>query len=122
MVVDCAAIQGTLIESILFGHEKGAFTGAVQSREGLIKQADGGTLFLDEVAELPLSLQKVFLRVLQERRFRPVGGQKEVESNFRLIAATNRDLESMVRLGQFREDLLYRLRAQTIALPPLRDP
>ena len=121
VVVDCAALQGTLIESILFGHEKGAFTGAVQSRVGLIKQADGGTLFLDEVAELPLSLQKVFLRVLQERRFRPLGAQKEVESNFRLIAATNRDLEGMVRLGQFREDLLYRLRAQTIALPPLRE-
>lgn len=121
VVVDCAALQGTLIESILFGHEKGAFTGAVQSRVGLIKQADGGTLFLDEIAELPLSLQKVFLRVLQERSFRPLGGQKEVESNFRLIAATNRDLESMVRSGQFREDLLYRLRAHTIALPPLRE-
>ena len=121
VVVDCAALQGTLIESILFGHEKGAFTGAVQSRVGLIKQADGGTLFLDEIAELPLSLQKVFLRVLQERSFRPLGGQKEVESNFRLIVATNRDLESMVRSGQFREDLLYRLRAHTIALPPLRE-
>ncbi|MBA4423328.1 MAG: Fis family transcriptional regulator [Syntrophus sp. (in: bacteria)] len=121
VVVDCAALQGTLIESILFGHEKGAFTGAVQGRVGLIKQADGGTLFLDEIAELPLSLQKVFLRVLQERRFRPLGGQREVESNFRLIAATNRDLESMVRSGQFREDLLYRLRAHTIVLPPLRD-
>jgi two-component system, NtrC family, response regulator len=121
VVVDCAAIQGTLIESILFGHEKGAFTGAVQSREGLIQQADGGTLFLDEVAELPLSLQKVFLRVLQERRFRPVGGRKEVASDFRLIAATNRDLESMIKSGQFREDLFYRLRAHTIALPSLRD-
>jgi two-component system NtrC family response regulator len=121
VVVDCAAIQGTLIESILFGHEKGAFTGAIQSREGLIQQADGGTLFLDEVAELPLSLQKVFLRVLQERRFRPVGGRKEVASDFRLIAATNRDLESMIKSGSFREDLFYRLRAHTIALPPLRD-
>jgi two-component system NtrC family response regulator len=121
VVVDCAALQGTLIESILFGHEKGAFTGAVQSREGLIKQADGGTLFLDEVAELPFPLQKVFLRVLQERRFRPLGNQKEVDSDFRLIAATNREVESMVRSGQFREDLLYRLRAHTIALPPLRD-
>jgi two-component system NtrC family response regulator len=121
VVVDCAALQGTLIESILFGHEKGAFTGAVQRREGIIKQADGGTLFLDEVAELPLSLQKVFLRVIQERRFRPVGGQEEVNSDFRLIAATNRELEGMVRSGQFREDLLYRLRAHTIALPALRD-
>ena len=121
VVVDCAALQGSLIESILFGHEKGAFTGAVQSRVGLIKQADGGTLFLDEIAELPLSLQKVFLRVLQERRFRPLGGREEVESDFRLIAATNRDLESMVGSGQFREDLLYRLRAHTIALPPLSE-
>jgi len=121
VVVDCAALQGTLIESTLFGHEKGAFTGAVKSREGLIKQADRGTLFLDEIAELPLSLQKVFLRVLQERRFRPVGGEKEVASDFRLIAATNRGLESMVQSGQFRKDLLYRLSAHTIALPPLRD-
>ena len=121
VVVDCAALQGTLIESILFGYEKGAFTGAVQSREGLIKQADGGTLFLDEMAELPLAVQKVFLRVLQEHRFRPLGRQKEIESNFRLIAATNRDLEGMVQAGQFRKDLLYRLRALTISLPPLRE-
>jgi two-component system, NtrC family, response regulator len=121
VVVDCAALQGTLIESTLFGHEKGAFTGAVQSHKGLIAQADRGTLFLDEIAELPLSLQKVFLRVLQEHRFRPLGGQKEVESNFRLIAATNRNLENMVRSEQFREDLLYRLRAHTIGLLPLRD-
>lgn len=119
VVVDCAAIQETLIESILFGHEKGAFTGAVHSHEGLIRQADKGTLFLDEVAELPLSLQKVFLRVLQEHRFRPVGGQKEVESDFRLIAATNRDLANMVREGTFREDLFYRLRAHTVPLPAL---
>ena len=121
VVVDCAALQGTLIESILFGYEKGAFTGAVQSREGLIKQADGGTLFLDEIAELPLAIQKVFLRVLQEHRFRPLGRQKEIESNFRLIAATNRDLEGMVQAGQFRKDLLYRLRALAISLPPLRE-
>jgi two-component system, NtrC family, response regulator len=121
VVVDCAALQGTLIESILFGHEKGAFTGAVQRREGLIKQADGGTLFLDEIAELPLPVQKVFLRVLQEHRFRPLGGRSEQESNFRLIAATNRDLPGAVQAGLFRDDLLYRLRALTIALPPLRE-
>jgi two-component system, NtrC family, response regulator len=121
VVVDCAALQSNLIESILFGYEKGAFTGAVQNREGLIKQADGGTLFLDEIAELPLAVQRVFLRVLQERRFRPLGSRKEVESDFRLIAATNRDLESMVQAGQFREDLLYRLRALTIALSPIRE-
>ncbi len=121
VVVDCAALQGTLIESILFGYEKGAFTGAVQHHEGLIRQADGGTLFLDEIAELPLSVQKIFLRVLQERRFRPLGSSKEIESNFRLIAATNRDLEGMVQSGEFREDLFYRLRALTISLPPLRE-
>ena len=121
VVVDCAALQGTLIESILFGYEKGAFTGAVQHREGLIKQADGGTLFLDEIAELPLTVQRVFLRVLQERRVRPLGSRKEIESHFRLIAATNRDLASMVQAGQFREDLFYRLRALTIALPALRE-
>ncbi len=121
VVVDCAALQGSLIESILFGYEKGAFTGAAQSREGLIKQADRGTLFLDEIAELPLAVQKVFLRVLQERRFRPLGCRGEVESNFRLIAATNRNLAGMVQTGQFREDLLYRLRALTISLPPLRE-
>jgi len=121
VVVDCAAIQGSLIESILFGYEKGAFTGANQSREGLIKQADKGTLFLDEIAELPLSVQKVFLRVLQEHRFRPVGCKKEIESNFRLISATNRNLESMVSSGEFRQDLIYRLRSHAIDLPPLRE-
>ncbi|RPH50645.1 MAG: sigma-54-dependent Fis family transcriptional regulator [Desulfobacteraceae bacterium] len=121
VVVDCAAIQGSLIESILFGYEKGAFTGASQSRGGLITQADKGTLFLDEIAELPVSVQKAFLRVIQERRFRPVGCKKEIESNFRLISATNRNLESMVSAGEFRKDLLYRLRSLTIDLPPLRE-
>lgn len=121
VVVDCAAIQGSLIESILFGYEKGAFTGANQSREGLIIQADKGTLFLDEIADLPLPIQKVFLRVLQEHRFRPVGCKKEIESNFRLISATNKNLESMVGAGEFRKDLLYRLCSHTIDLPPLRD-
>ena len=121
VVVDCAALQGSLIESILFGYEKGAFTGALQNRDGLITQADRGTLFLDEIAELPLSIQKVFLRVLQEHSFRPVGSKKEIESNFRLISATNRILKSMVSSGEFREDLLYRLQSLTIALPPLRE-
>jgi two-component system NtrC family response regulator len=120
VVVDCAAIPETLVESALFGHEKGAFTGADKAQEGLIKQADGGTLFLDEVGELSMSLQKAFLRVLQERRFRPVGGKREVESDFRLLSATNRDLDQAVKNGQFREDLLYRLRSITIDLPPLR--
>ena len=121
VVVDCAALQDTLKESTLFGYEKGAFTGADQSREGLIKQADGGTLFLDEIGELPLPMQKSFLRVLQERHFRPLGSIKEIRSNFRLIAATNRDLEGMIQHGGFREDLLFRLRTLTIVLPPLRE-
>jgi len=121
VVVDCAALQETLKESTLFGYEKGAFTGADQRREGLIKQADGGTLFLDEIGELPLAMQKSFLRVLQEHHFRPLGSINEIKSNFRLIAATNRDLEEMTRVGSFREDLLYRLQTLAIVLPPLRE-
>jgi len=121
VVVDCAALPETLVESMLFGHEKGAFTGAEMSREGLIQQAHGGTLFLDEVGELPLSVQKTFLRVLQEHRFRPLGSRTEMHSNFRLVAATNRNLEEMVESGAFRKDLLFRLRAFTMELPPLRD-
>jgi two-component system NtrC family response regulator len=121
VVVDCAALPETLIESLLFGHEKGAFTGAEQAREGLVRQANNGTLFLDEVGELPLSMQKSFLRVLQERRFRPVGSQREMESDFRLVAATNRDLNQLVQQGRFREDLLFRLRSFVIELPPLRE-
>lgn len=121
VVVDCAALPETLVESVLFGHRKGAFTGADRTQEGLIKQADKGTLFLDEVGELPLPVQRSFLRVLQERSFRPVGGKQEVRSDFRLVAATNRDLEKMVREGKFREDLLHRLRTLVIKLPPLRE-
>ena len=120
VVVDCAALPETLVESTLFGHEKGAFTGADRCQEGLVKQADGGTLFLDEVGELSLPIQRAFLRVLQERRFRPVGGQKEINSDFRLVAATNRNLEQMVASKKFRRDLLYRLPSITIDLPPLR--
>jgi len=121
IVVDCAALPGTLIESTLFGHEKGAFTGADQSKEGLIRQADGGTLFLDEVGELSPRLQKAFLRVLQERCFRPVGSKKEIKSDFRLIAATNSELDQMVDKQLFRKDFLYRLKSICITLPPLRD-
>ncbi|MDD5475011.1 MAG: sigma-54 dependent transcriptional regulator [Syntrophales bacterium] len=121
IVVDCAAMTETLVESMLFGHEKGAYTGADKGKEGLIRQADGGTLFLDEVGELPLSIQGSFLRVLQERRFRPLGGKYEVKSDFRLIAATNRDLDQMVLQGRFRSDLLHRLRSFSINLPPLRN-
>ncbi|HQN20291.1 MAG TPA: sigma-54 dependent transcriptional regulator, partial [Syntrophobacteraceae bacterium] len=121
VVVDCAALAESLVESVLFGHEKGAFTGADKAQDGMIKQADGGTLFLDEVGELPPSVQKAFLRVLQEHRFRRLGGKEEDHSDFRLIAATNRDLEQMVREGQFRKDLFFRLRSLSIEAPLLRD-
>jgi len=121
VVVDCTALPETLIESVLFGHEKGAFTGADKARDGLIKQADGGTLFLDEVGELAMGIQKAFLRVLQERKYRPIGGKTEEESDFRLIAATNRDLDQMAEKGEFRKDLLFRLKTLTIELPPLRE-
>ena len=120
VVVDCAALPETLVESILFGYERGAFTGADKSQSGLIKRADGGTLFLDEVGELPLAVQKSFLRVLQEHKFRQVGGGALLRSDFRLIAATNRDLDTLVHRHRFRKDLLFRLRAFTMELPPLR--
>jgi len=121
VAVDCASLTETLLESTLFGHRKGSFTGADQDRPGLVKLADGGTLFLDEVGEMPLGIQKAFLRVLQEKRFRPVGASTEVQSDFRLIAATNRDLEAMAMRGEFRQDLLFRLKTFIIALPPLRE-
>ena len=121
VVVDCSNLTETLVESALYGHVRGAFTGAHADRRGLVAEADGGALFLDEVGELPLSLQKSFLRVLQERRFRPVGATREQPSDFRLLAATNRDLDAMVRNGNFREDLLFRLRTLEIRLPPLRE-
>lgn len=120
-IVDCGAMPENLVESTLFGHEKGAFTGAASSQPGLLLQADGGTLFLDEVGELPLNLQKAFLRAIQERRFRPIGSKKEVASDFRLIAATNRNLDDMVAQEAFRADLLFRLRAFELELPPLRE-
>lgn len=121
VIVDCATLPETLIESILLGHEKGAFTGADKSYIGLIKESDGGTLFLDEIGDLPLSMQKSFLRILQERRFRPIGGGKEVTSDFRLVAATNRNIEKMVETGEFRQDLYFRINALTLHLPPLRE-
>ncbi len=121
VVVDCAALPPNLAESILFGHEKGSYTGADKSQQGLIHQAHKGTLFLDEVGELPLSLQKKFLRVLQEGRFRPVGKSTEVESDFRIISATNRNLDKMVEDKRFRKDLLFRLQSIIINLPPLRE-
>lgn len=119
-IVDCAALPSTLVESILFGHAKGSFTGADKTQKGLINQADGGTLFLDEIGEMPLEIQKKFLRVLQERKYLPVGSNVPESSDFRLIAATNRNLEAMVEEGTFREDLLFRLKTFQLELPPLR--
>lgn len=121
VIVDCSNMPDTLVESMLYGHVKGAFTGAHTDRRGLVEEADGGVLFLDEVGELSLTLQKSFLRVLQERRYRPVGGGKEMHSDFRLVAATNRDLAHMVGDGRFRSDLLFRLRTVEIELAPLRE-
>jgi len=121
VVVDCAVLTESLLESTLFGHKKGSFTGAVEGKTGLVKLADGGTLFLDEVGEMPLSTQKSFLRVLQEKRFRPLGETLEITSDFRLIAATNRDLEVMVERGEFRQDLLYRLSAIQLRIPRLKE-
>jgi len=120
VVVDCASLPENLVESMLFGHVKGAFTGAEKEQIGLIEQAHNGTLFLDEIGEMPLEIQKKFLRVVQEHTFRPIGAKVERESDFRLIAATNRNLEEMVAKGGFRHDLLYRLRSIHVDLPPLR--
>jgi DNA-binding NtrC family response regulator len=118
--VNCAAVPETLLESEFFGHEKGAFTGAVTRREGRFETANGGTLLLDEIAEIPLSLQVKLLRVLQEREFERVGGNKTIRVDVRMIASTNRDLQEEVRQGRFREDLFYRLNVVPINLPPLR--
>jgi two-component system NtrC family response regulator len=120
VVVDCASLPDNLVESTLFGHEKGAFTGADRARTGLIAQADGGTLFLDEVAEMPMHVQKSFLRVLQEGRFRTIGGDREYASDFRIVSASNRNLDALVDAGEFRQDLLFRIRGFTIEIPPLR--
>ncbi len=120
VAVNCAALPSELLESELFGHERGAFTDARQAREGLLRQANGGTLFLDEIGEMSLGMQVKLLRALQERKVRPVGGSQEIPFNARLVVATNRDLESQVEEGRFREDLYYRINVVRLHSPPLR--
>jgi DNA-binding NtrC family response regulator len=121
IAVNCGAIPENLVESILFGHEKGSFTGATNKHLGKFQEADGGTLFLDEVAELPLDIQVKLLRAIQESEIDPVGSRKPVKVNIRLVSATNRNMIEMVKAGQFREDLYYRLNVYPIMVPPLRE-
>src|SRR5947209_10121851 len=121
VAVDCGSLVPTLIESELFGYEKGAFTGAIRSKEGLFQSASGGTIFLDEIGELPLEMQAKLLRVLQEKEVRPVGSNQKNKVDVRVIAATNRDLESAYKEGSFRKDLYFRLNVVTLHLPSLRE-
>jgi two-component system, NtrC family, response regulator AtoC len=121
VAVDCGSLVPTLIESELFGYEKGAFTGALRSKEGLFQSADGGTIFLDEIGELPLEMQAKLLRVLQEKEVRPVGSNQKLKVDVRIMAATNRDLEAAYKSGTFRKDLYFRLNVVTVHLPALRD-
>jgi transcriptional regulator with PAS, ATPase and Fis domain len=119
--INCGAIPGELLESELFGHERGAFTGAVRSKPGLFEVARAGTIFLDEIGDMPLAMQVKILRVLQQKEFRRVGGTEDLKTDARVLSASNRDLETMVKAGTFREDLWYRLNVVEIRLPPLRD-
>jgi two-component system, NtrC family, response regulator AtoC len=121
VAVDCGSLVPTLIESELFGYEKGAFTGALRSKQGLLQSADTGTIFLDEVGELPLEMQAKILRFLQEKEVRPVGSNEKIKVDVRIMAATNRDLETAYKKGTFRKDLFFRLNVVTISLPPLRE-
>jgi DNA-binding NtrC family response regulator len=121
VVINCAAIPSNLLESELFGHEKGAFTGAIKTKKGRLELADQGTLFLDEIGEMPKELQVKILRVLEEQKFQRVGGTEDVEVDNRIIAATNKDLKQAVEAGAFRDDLFYRLNVITISIPPLRE-
>jgi two-component system response regulator GlrR len=121
IAINCAALPETLLESELFGYEKGAFTGAVRSTNGLFTQADEGTIFLDEIVNMPMSIQAKMLRVLQERQFYPIGSKKLVEVSVRVLVATNKDLEEEIKEGRFREDLFYRIHVIPINLPPLRE-
>jgi transcriptional regulator with PAS, ATPase and Fis domain len=119
--VNCGAIPANLLESELFGHVRGAFTGADRDRKGLLRESEGGTLLLDEIGEMPLKMQASLLRVLQEKKVRPVGGASEEPVDVRIIAATNRELEQMVKEGNFREDLYYRLHVVEVHVPPVRE-
>jgi DNA-binding NtrC family response regulator len=121
VAVECASLAESLLESELFGHVRGAFTGAVETKKGLFEIADGGTIFLDEIAEISLGLQAKLLRVLQEQEIRRVGGTQPIQLDVRVIAATNKDVEALVKAGRFREDLFYRLNVVTLHLPPLRE-
>ncbi len=121
VAVDCGSLVPTLIESELFGHEKGAFTGAIRAKDGLFQAANGGTIFLDEIGELPLDMQAKLLRVLQEKEVRPIGSNNKVKIDVRVIAATNRDLEAEYKEGQFRKDLYFRLNVVTVHIPSLRE-